>query len=65
MIIDPVHHPMEEAREYLFVLSELDPNDALATITEFYPINGYASIFCPLASLKSSGTKKLSGGIEG
>ncbi len=43
MIIDPVHHLMEEAREYLFVLSELDPNDALATITEFYPINGYAN----------------------
>jgi len=43
MIIDPVHHPMEEAREYLFVLSEIDPNDTLATITEFYPINGYAN----------------------
>jgi len=43
MIVDPVDHPMEPAREYLFVLSELDPNDALATITEFYPINGYAN----------------------
>ncbi len=43
MIIDPVHHTMEPAREYLFVLSEFDPEDPLATITRFYPINGYAN----------------------
>ena len=40
MIIDPVHHPMEPAREYLFVLSELDPENPLANFTRFYPING-------------------------
>jgi len=43
MIIDPVHHSMEEAREYLFVLSELDTQDATAIITEFYPINGFGN----------------------
>ncbi len=43
MIIDPVHHQMNPAREYLFVLSEFDPEDPLATITKFYPINGYAN----------------------
>ena len=43
MIIDPVHHKMEPAREYLFVLSEFDPEDPLATITQFYPVNGYAN----------------------
>jgi len=43
MIIDPVHHDMEPAREYLFVLSEFDPEDPLATFTKFYPINGYAN----------------------
>jgi hypothetical protein len=43
MIIDPVHHDMEPAREYLFVLSEFDPEDPLATITRFYPVNGYAN----------------------
>jgi nitrite reductase (NO-forming) len=42
MIIDPVHHPMEPAREYLFVLSELDPENPLANFTRFYPINGFA-----------------------
>ena len=29
--------------EYLFVLSEFDPDDPLATFTKFYPINGYAN----------------------
>ena len=42
MIIDPVHHKMDPAREYLFVLSEMDPANPLANFTQFYPINGYA-----------------------
>ncbi|WP_337863733.1 multicopper oxidase domain-containing protein [Nitrososphaera sp.] len=41
MIVDPVHHAMEPAREYMFVLSEFDAKDPVATITEFYPVNGY------------------------
>lgn len=43
MIVDPVHHPMEPAREYLFTLSEFDPENALADTTRFYPMNGYAN----------------------
>lgn len=42
LIIDPVHHTMDPAREYLFVLSEIDPANPLANFTRFYPINGYA-----------------------
>ena len=29
--------------KYLFVLSEFDPDEPLATFTKFYPINGYAN----------------------
>ena len=43
MIIDPAIRPMEPAREYFFVLSEIDPNNALEYFTEYYPINGYAN----------------------
>lgn len=41
MIIDPVSKPMSPAREYLLVLSELDPEDAMAYFPKYYPINGY------------------------
>jgi len=43
MIIDPVSKPMNPAREYLVVLSELDPEDPIAYFPKYYPINGYAS----------------------
>jgi len=43
MIIDPAIRPMEPAREYFFVLSEMDPNNALEHFTEYYPVNGYAN----------------------
>ena len=35
MIIDPAIRPMEPAREYFFVLSEIDPNNALEYFTEY------------------------------
>lgn len=43
MIIDPVGRPMTPAREYLFVLSEFDPKNAMENFPQFYPINGYAN----------------------
>ena len=43
MIIDPAIRPMEPAREYFFVLSEMDPNNALEYFTEYYPVNGFAN----------------------
>jgi len=43
MIIDPVSKPMNPAREYLLVLSELDPDDPVAYFAKYYPINGYAN----------------------
>ena len=43
MIIDPAIRPMEPAREYFFVLSEIDPNNALEYFTEYYPVNGFAN----------------------
>jgi len=42
MIIDPVVRPMTPAREYLLVLSEFDPKNAMENFPQFYPINGYA-----------------------
>ena len=43
MIIDPAIRPMTPAREYLFVQSEFDPNNAMESFPQFYPINGYAN----------------------
>lgn len=43
MIIDPISKPMTPAREYLLVLSELDPEEPMAHFTKYYPINGYAN----------------------
>lgn len=42
MIIDPVVRPMMPAREYLLVLSEFDPKNAMENFPQFYPINGHA-----------------------
>jgi plastocyanin len=43
IIIDPISRPMTPAREYLLVLSELDPVDPMAYFPKYYPINGYAN----------------------
>ncbi|AIF82978.1 putative multicopper oxidase [Candidatus Nitrososphaera evergladensis SR1] len=67
MIIDPVHHPMQPAREYLFVLSELDPTNALANFTQFYPINGYADQYMeePIRVVKNETARFYVIGIGG
>jgi len=67
MIIDPVDHPMQPAREYLFVLSELDPNNALANFTQFYPINGYADQYMeePIRVVKNETARFYVIGIGG
>lgn len=67
MIIDPVHHTMDPAREYLFVLSELDPANPLANFTRFYPINGYADQYMeePIRVVKNETARFYVIGIGG
>lgn len=67
MIIDPAHHAMEPAREYLFVLSEFDTKDPLAPITEFYPVNGYPNQYMdnPIKVLKGETARFYVVGIGG
>lgn len=67
MIIDPVHHQMEPAREYLFVLSEIDPANPLANFTQFYPINGYADQYMeePIRVVKNETARFYVIGIGG
>lgn len=67
MIIDPVHHRMDPAREYLFVLSELDPVNPLANFTRFYPINGYADQYMdqPIQVVKNETARFYVVGIGG
>lgn len=67
MIVDPVHHPMEPAREYLMVLSEFDPENPLAETTRFYPINGYANQYMdnPIQVVENETTRFYVIGIGG
>jgi nitrite reductase (NO-forming) len=67
LIIDPVHHQMEPAREYVFVLSELDPTNPLANFTKFYPINGYADQYMeePIRVVKNETARFYVIGIGG
>ena len=67
LIVDPVHHHMDPAREYLFVLSELDPANPLANFTQFYPINGYADQYMeePIRVVKNETARFYVIGIGG
>ena len=67
MIIDPVHHEMDPAREFFFVLSEFDPEDPLTHFPKFYPINGYANQYMdnPIKVVKDELTRFYVIGIGG